>query len=243
MSILDKHSILEKNASLLLVGSLLVVSIGGIVEIAPLFYLENTIEEVEGMRPYSPLELAGRDIYVREGCYLCHSQMIRPFRDEVERYGHYSLAAESMYDHPFQWGSKRTGPDLARVGARYSNAWHVQHLVEPRDVVPESIMPSYSFLLDTDLRTENIAAHLIANRRVGVPYSDEMVENAEADLMAQADPDADWSGLEERYPKAVLGDFDGNPTRLTEMDALVSYLQMLGTLVDFSVYEPENNFR
>jgi cytochrome c oxidase cbb3-type subunit II len=243
MSILDKHKVLETNATLLLVGSLVVVSIGGIVEIAPLFYLENTIEEVEGMRPYSPLELAGRNIYVREGCYVCHSQMIRPFRDEVERYGHYSLAAESMYDHPFQWGSKRTGPDLARVGARYSNDWHVQHLIEPRDKVPESIMPSYGFLLDAELDVTDPAGHFRANRIVGVPYTDEMIENAEADLLAQANPDADWSGLEERYPKAVLGDFDGNPDKLTEMDALVAYLQMLGTLVDFSVYQPQDNIR
>ena len=243
MSLIEKHGIIERNATLLLVGSLVVVSIGGIVEIAPLFYLENTIEKVEGMRPYSPLELAGRNIYIREGCYVCHSQMIRPFRDEVERYGHYSLAAESMFDHPFQWGSKRTGPDLARVGGRYSNEWHVEHLIHPQSVVPESVMPSYEFLANTELKIENVSGHLIANRRVGVPYSDEMVENAEADLMAQADPDADWSGVEERYPKAVLGDFDGDPTTLTEMDALVAYLQMLGTLVDFSVYEPEENFR
>ena len=243
MALIDKHAILEKNATLLLAGSLLVVTIGGIVEIAPLFYLENTIEKVEGMRPYSPLELAGRDIYIREGCYVCHSQMIRPFRDEVERYGHYSLAAESMYDHPFQWGSKRSGPDLARVGGRYSNEWQVQHLIHPQSVVPESIMPSYGFLANTELKIANVSGHLIANRRVGVPYSDEMIENAEADLMAQADPDADWSGLEERYPKAVLGDFDGDPARLTEMDALVAYLQMLGTLVDFTVYQPEENFR
>jgi cytochrome c oxidase cbb3-type subunit 2 len=169
--------------------------------------------------------------------------MIRPFRDEVERYGHYSLAAESMYDHPFQWGSKRTGPDLARVGGRYSNEWQVQHLIDPQSVVPESIMPSYAFLATTDLTIENVSGHLIANRRVGVPYTDEMVENAEADLAAQADPDADWSGIEERYPKAVTGDFDGDPARLTEMDALVAYLQMLGTLVDFTVYQPEENFR
>ncbi|MEL6436090.1 MAG: cytochrome-c oxidase, cbb3-type subunit II [Pseudomonadota bacterium] len=243
MALLDKHKVLETNATLLLAGSLLVVTVGGIVEIAPLFYLENTIEKVEGMRPYSPLELAGRNIYIREGCYVCHSQMIRPFRDEVERYGHYSLAAESMYDHPFQWGSKRTGPDLARVGGRYSNEWQVQHLVNPQSVVPESIMPSYEFLLNTDLEVANVSGHLIANRRVGVPYSDEMVDNAQADLIAQADPDADWSGIEERYPKAILGDFDGDPERLTEMDALVAYLQMLGTLVDFSVYEPEQNLR
>ncbi len=243
MSILDKHQLLEKNASLLLVGSLVVVSIGGIVEIAPLFYLENTIEKVEGMRPYTPLELAGRDIYIREGCYACHSQMIRPFRDEVERYGPYSLAAESMYDHPFQWGSKRTGPDLARVGARYSNEWHVQHLIEPRSVVPESIMPSYAFLSKSLLPVENIADHLKANAAVGVPYDAAMIDNALADLLAQADPDADTSELEERYPKVVLGDFDGNPVALTEMDALVAYLQMLGTLVDFSSYDPTSGYR
>ncbi|KKA10641.1 peptidase S41 [Sinorhizobium meliloti] len=243
MSILDKHAILERNATLLLIGSLLVVSIGGIVEIAPLFYLENTIEKVEGMRPYSPLELAGRDIYVREGCYVCHSQMIRPFRDEVERYGHYSLAAESMYDHPFQWGSKRTGPDLARVGDRYSNEWHVQHMIEPRSVVPESVMPSYAFLKETPLEVTNIAMNLEANRAVGVPYTDEMIGNAAADLKAQADPNADASGVEARYPKAKLGDFDGDPQRLSEMDALVAYLQMLGTLVDFSTYDDAAGYR
>ncbi|MEI3851972.1 MULTISPECIES: cytochrome-c oxidase, cbb3-type subunit II [Ensifer] len=243
MSILDKHATLERNATLLLVGSLLVVSIGGIVEIAPLFYLENTIEKVEGMRPYSPLELAGRDIYVREGCYVCHSQMIRPFRDEVERYGHYSLAAESMYDHPFQWGSKRTGPDLARVGDRYSNEWHVQHMIEPRSVVPESVMPSYAFLKETTLDVNNIAANLKANKAVGVPYTDEMIDNALADIKAQADPNADTSGVEARYPKAKLGDFDGNQQKLTEMDALVAYLQMLGTLVDFSTYDDTTGYR
>ncbi len=237
MSLIDRHAILEKNATLLLIGSLLVVTVGGIVEIAPLFYLQNTIEKVEGMRPYTPLELAGRDIYVREGCYLCHSQMIRPFRDEVERYGHYSLAAESMYDHPFQWGSKRTGPDLARVGDRYSNDWHVQHLSDPRSVVPESIMPSYAFLKDQPLEVKGFSTHLVANARVGVPYSDDMIANAEADMRAQADPNADTSGLESRYPKARTGDFDGNPQALTEMDALVAYLQMLGTLVDFSTYD------
>ncbi|MGL3605507.1 cytochrome-c oxidase, cbb3-type subunit II [Rhizobium sp. G187] len=243
MSILDKHAILEKNTSLLFLGSLLVVTIGGIVEIAPLFYLENTIEKVEGMRPYAPLELAGRNIYIREGCYVCHSQMIRPFKDEVERYGHYSLAAESMYDHPFQWGSKRTGPDLARVGQRYSNEWHVQHLIEPRDVVPESIMPSYSYLKETPLKVANVGMELIANRRVGVPYSDEMVEQAEADLAAQADPNADTTALLARYPKAQIGDFDGDPAKLTEMDALVAYLQMLGTLVDFSTYDDATGYR
>lgn len=237
MSVLDKHSKLERNATLLLIASLAVVTVGGIVEIAPLFYLENTIEKVEGMRPYSPLELAGRDIYVREGCYLCHSQMIRPFRDEVERYGHYSLAAESMYDHSFQWGSKRTGPDLARVGGRYSNEWHVQHLIRPRDVVPESVMPSYAFLMNKPLDASNIAANLKANVTVGVPYTQDMIDNALDDLKAQADPNADTSGVEERYPKARVGDFDGNPQVISEMDALVAYLQMLGTLVDFSTYD------
>ncbi|MUT24239.1 cytochrome-c oxidase, cbb3-type subunit II [Mesorhizobium japonicum] len=243
MGLTDKHAIIEKNATLLLVGSLLVVTVGGIVEIAPLFYLDNTIEKVEGMRPYSPLELAGRNIYVREGCYLCHSQMIRPFRDEVERYGHYSLAAESMYDHPFQWGSKRTGPDLARVGNRYSNEWHVQHLVDPRSVVPESIMPRYAFLKDAPIEVKDFSTHLVANARVGVPYSDDLIAHANADLMAQADPNADSSGLEKRYPKAKVGDLDGNPQQVTEMDALVAYLQMLGTLVDFKTYDDAAGYR
>ncbi|QKK27999.1 cytochrome-c oxidase, cbb3-type subunit II [Rhizobium hidalgonense] len=241
--ILDKHKILEKNATLLLVGSLLVVSIGGIVEIAPLFYLQNTIEKVEGMRPYTPLELTGRNIYIREGCYVCHSQMIRPFRDEVERYGHYSLAAESMYDHPFQWGSKRTGPDLARLGGRYSNEWHVQHLANPRAVVPESIMPSYVFLEEQEVTVKGVGMDLKANENVGVPYSDDMLANADADMKAQADPNADTTGLLARYPKAKVGDFDGDPARLTEMDALVSYLQMLGTLVDFSTYDDATGYR
>ena len=243
MSILDKHGVIERNASLLLVGSLLVVSIGGIVEIAPLFYFQNTIEKVEGMRPYSPLELAGRDIYVREGCYVCHSQMIRPFRDEVERYGHYSLAAESMYDHPFQWGSKRTGPDLARVGGRYSNEWQVQHLTDPRSVVPESIMPSYSFLARATLDFDTIGGMLQANANVGVPYTPEMIQSAAADLIAQATPDADSGGVLERYPKAVVGGFDGDAMRITEMDALVAYLQVLGTLVDFNTYDAAANAR
>jgi cytochrome c oxidase cbb3-type subunit 2 len=243
MSFLSKHKVIETNATLLLVLSLLVVSIGGLVEIVPLFYLDNTIEKVKGVRPYSPLELLGRRIYIREGCYVCHSQMIRPFRDEVERYGPYSLAAESMYDRPFQWGSKRTGPDLARVGDRYSNEWHVQHLIDPQSVVPESVMPSYRFLIDTELDGSLVAEHLATNAALGVPYSDEMIENAAADLAAQAAPDADWEGLEARYPKIPLGDFDGDPNRLTEMDALVAYLQMLGTLVDFTAYDAEANFR
>ncbi len=243
MALLEKHGVIERNASLLLVLTLVVVSIGGIVEVAPLFYLQNTIEEVEGMRPYTPLELAGRDIYVREGCYVCHSQMIRPFRDEVERYGHYSLAAESMYDHPFQWGSKRTGPDLARVGDRYSSAWHVEHLTNPRSLVPESIMPSYGFLANTELDTFAIAGHLQANATVGVPYTPEMIQNAQADMVAQADPNADTAGLLERYQKVRVENFDGNELKLTEMDALVAYLQMLGTLVDFSTYDEQANYR
>jgi len=232
MGIMNKHKALERNVTWLGIGAFLVVSIGGIVEIAPLFWIDNTIEEVEGMRPYTPLEQAGRDIYVREGCYLCHSQMIRPFRDEVERYGHYSLAAESMYDHPFQWGSKRTGPDLARVGGRYSDEWHVQHLIHPQSVVPESVMPPYAFLAERELEIADPSANLATLRMVGVPYSDTDIEKAMDDLLAQADPDADAGDLAERYPKAQIRDFDGNPDKLTEMDALVAYLQMLGTLVD-----------
>src|SRR4051795_5910988 len=201
-----RHEFFEKNSILLIIGILIVVAIGGLIEIVPLFYLDNTIEKVEGMRPYSPLELAGRNIYVREGCYLCHSQMIRPFRDEVERYGHYSLAAESMYDHPFQWGSKRTGPDLARVGDRYSNSWHVAHLSDPRSVVPESIMPPYAFLLDHDLPAADIAKHLKTLRIVGVPYTDEMIADASADLGAQATTDGDQEGVLARYPKAAVRD-------------------------------------
>ena len=226
-----KHKIIERNVTLLAVLSFITVAIGGIVEIAPLFWIDSTVTKVEGVRPYTPLEQAGRDIYVREGCYSCHSQMIRPFRDEVERYGHYSLAAESMYDHPFQWGSKRTGPDLARVGGRYSDEWHVQHLKDPRSVVPESIMPSYAFLAETALDTSNAAGHLTALRRVGVPYSDTAIAAADADLKSQADPEADNAALLKRYPKAQARDFDGDPARLTEMDALTAYLQMLGTLV------------
>lgn len=226
------HARLERNVTLLGVAAFATVAIGGIVEIAPLFWIDNTIEKVEGMRPYSPLELAGRDIYIREGCYVCHSQMIRPFRDEVERYGHYSLAAESMYDRPFQWGSKRTGPDLARVGGRYSDEWHVQHLKNPQAVVPESVMPQYGFLADNDLFVADISANLAALAKLGVPYSKDDIAKAGADLAAQADPEADPGDLAARYPKAQIRDFDGDPGRVTEMDALIAYLQMLGTLVD-----------
>ncbi len=238
MGILDKHKVIETNATLLLVLSFIVVSIGGIVEIAPLFYIQNTIEKVEGVRPYTPLELAGRDIYIREGCYVCHSQMIRPMRDEVERYGHYSLAAESMYDHPFQWGSKRTGPDLARVGGRYSDAWHVDHLTYPQAVVPESVMPRYDFLLGNEIDGKYITDIMKTHALVGVPYTTEMIEAGQADFAAQADPNADTAGLEERYKKATVSNFDGQP-QLTEMDALIAYLQVLGTMVDFSTFVPD----
>jgi cytochrome c oxidase cbb3-type subunit II len=233
------HGIFEKNSWILLVAILLVVSIGGLVQMAPLFYLDSTIEKVKGMRPYTPLEQAGRDIYIREGCYNCHSQMIRTLRDEVERYGHYSLAAESMYDHPFQWGSKRTGPDLARVGGKYSDQWQADHLINPRQVVPESIMPSYPWLAQRALDTEDIADRMKTLRLVGVPYTDEMIAKANADLVAQIDPDS--KGAKEmlaRYPKARVGKFDGKTgTTPTELDAVIAYLQILGQMVDFTQFD------
>ncbi|MDQ8700669.1 cytochrome-c oxidase, cbb3-type subunit II [Hyphomicrobium sp. LHD-15] len=234
-----KHEFFEKNSMVLLVGILIVVSIGGLIEIAPLFFLGSTIEKVQGMRPYSPLELAGRDIYIREGCYNCHSQMIRSLRDEVERYGHYSLAAESMYDHPFQWGSKRTGPDLARVGGKYSDAWHVDHMKAPREVVPASVMPGYPFLATRQVDANDIADRMGALKLAGVPYNDEMIEKAKVDLIAQTQPDSkEAKGVLERYPKAQVRKFDGNPEGpATEMDALIAYLQMLGTLVDFTKFD------
>lgn len=240
MSILNRHSFLEKHSGPLLVAILLVVSLGGIIEIAPLFYVENTIEEVDGVRPYTPLELAGRDIYIREGCYVCHSQMVRPLKDEVERYGHYSLAAESMYDHPFQWGSKRTGPDLARVGGKYSDDWHRQHLIDPRSLVPGSVMPPYAFLEDTALVDDRIGAKMIANRRVGVPYTDEQIEAAQHDLRMQAGSPFvdDFEGFEERWPDATAPAIAAN-RMITEMDALIAYLQVLGTMVDFSTVSIE----
>jgi cytochrome c oxidase cbb3-type subunit 2 len=233
-----KHATIERNLILMGVLVLITVSIGGLAQIVPLFTVETTIERVQGIRPYTPLELAGRNIYVREGCYNCHSQQVRPFRDELERYGHYSLAAESMYDHPFQWGSKRTGPDLARVGGRYSDDWHAQHLRSPRGVVPESIMPPYAFL-DRPLNYADIAVHLRTLRMTGVPYTDEMIANARADLEAQASADADGAGFAARYANARQGNFDGDASRVTEMDALVAYLQMLGTLVQFRDVTPE----
>jgi cytochrome c oxidase cbb3-type subunit 2 len=231
--IVRTHKKIERNVTLLMVLALVTVAIGGIVEIAPLFWIQSTVKHVEGVRPYTPLELAGRNIYIREGCYGCHSQMIRPFRDETERYGHYSLAAESMYDHPFQWGSQRTGPDLARVGGRYSDEWHVQHMKDPRAVVPESIMPPYGFLAGRDLGTADIGQHLKVLRMEGVPYTDEAIAKAEEDMRAQGFGDGDTAGLARRYPKVEARDFDGDPGRLTEMDALVAYLQSLGTHVDF----------
>ncbi len=227
-----RHEFFEKNAIFLLLGTLLTVAVGGIVEVIPLFTIETTVEKVQGVRPYTPLELRGRDIYVREGCYLCHSQQIRALRDEVERYGHYSLAAESMYDHPFQWGSKRIGPDLARVGGKYSNEWHYAHLQNPQALVPESLMPSYAFLAETPLETADIQDRMRTNRMVGVPYTDEEIANAQADLQAQADPNADPAALLKRYPKANV--VAGNGRTVTELDAVVAYLQVLGTMVNFA---------
>ena len=244
MSFWNRHKVFEKNSIVLIAGILAVIAIGGLVEITPLFYLKSTIEVVDGVRPYTPLELTGRNIYVREGCYLCHSQMIRPLRDEVERYGHYSLAAESMYDHPFQWGSKRTGPDLARVGAKYSDDWHVRHLTDPRAIVPQSVMPGYPALAETPVNVDDIAAHLRASRGVGVPYSDEQIANARADLLTQSNPDnEDVEAFQKRYPKAAARNFDGKPGNPTELDALIAYLQMLGTLVDFKLYDEKANLR
>ncbi|MFZ1388125.1 MAG: cytochrome-c oxidase, cbb3-type subunit II [Thiolinea sp.] len=255
-----KHESIETNSGLLIVLTLVAISIGGLVEIVPLHYIDSTIEDVkdpttgvEMVRPYSPLELRGRDIYIREGCYTCHSQMIRPFRDEDLRYGHYSLAAESKYDHPFQWGSKRTGPDLARVGAKYSNAWHTQHLLAPRSVVPESIMPNYPWLLETELDYSDVAERMIALKKVGVPYTLTKDEYAGwTDEQGQKHP-----GTVERFGEQVAntldinraednllaqakaGNYDGDPSSISEMDALVAYLQVLGTMVDFSKFDED----
>ncbi len=243
MSVWVRHQVLEKNSILLIIGVLIVISIGGLVEIVPLFYLKSTIEKVAGVRPWSPLELAGRNIYVREGCYNCHSQMIRPLRDEVERYGPYSLAAESMYDRPFQWGSKRTGPDLARVGGKYSDAWHREHLHQPSSVVPGTVMPAYPWLAERRLDDRYIADDLKVQAALGVPYTEAMIENAAKDLRLQATADGDAAALEERYPKVQVRDFDGNPGRITEADALIAYLQALGTFVDFKLYDDKANIR
>jgi cytochrome c oxidase cbb3-type subunit 2 len=238
------QSTLEKNSILLVIGVLVVIAIGGLVEITPLFYLNSTIEKVDGVRPYTPLELAGRNIYIREGCYNCHSQMIRTLRDEVERYGHYSLAAESMYDHPFQWGSKRTGPDLARVGGKYSDDWHREHLNAPKSVVPGSIMPTYPWLAETDLDYSHIADDMRVLAVEGVPYTAEMIAKATDDVRTQATTDAeDADALARRYPKAQSRDFDGNRDAITEADALIAYLQQLGTQVDFKLYDDKANVR
>ena len=234
-----KHESIEINAGLMIALTMVVISIGGLVEIVPLYYIKDTVEQVDGVRPYTPLELRGRDIYQREGCYLCHSQMIRPFRDEMLRYGHYSLAAESQYDHPFQWGSKRTGPDLARVGNKYSNEWHVAHLVDPRAVVPESIMPSYPWLMEP-LQYADVADRMRALKFAGVPYSENQQEY-DANVTKFGKDVADTLnvlGAEKNLvQQAQAGNYDGDRSRLTEMDALVAYLQMLGTLVDFSKYD------
>lgn len=235
-----KHESIETNAGLLIVLTLIVISIGGLVEIVPLFFINDTVEKVEGVRPYTALELRGRDIYQREGCYLCHSQMIRPFRDEWLRYGHYSLAAESQYDHPFQWGSKRTGPDLARVGGKYSDAWHVAHMINPRDVVPQSIMPSYPWLMKNDLDYSDIQARMRALKKAGVPYSETQEEydrNVERFGSDVADQLNILRAEENLLQQALINNYDGQSSRVTEMDAMVAYLQMLGTLVDFSRYD------
>jgi cytochrome c oxidase cbb3-type subunit 2 len=228
------HRKLERSAIGFVLAIVVVASIGGIVEIAPLFTIDETVEDAPDMRVYTPLELAGRNIYIREGCYACHSQMIRTLRDEVERYGPYSLAVESKYDHPMLWGSKRTGPDLARLGDKYSDEWHVAHLINPRDVVPESVMPKYGWLQRNSLRVDDLGQHLAAMRKVGVPYTDEMIENATDDAIGQAAPDTDRaSGVTERYGEATqVRAFDGDAARLTEMDALVAYLQILGRLTE-----------
>jgi len=228
------HNKAERNSISLALAIVLVSAIGGLVEIAPLFTIDETVESVPDMRVYTPLELAGRNIYIREGCYACHSQMIRTLLDEVDRYGPYSRAVESQYDHPMLWGSKRTGPDLARIGEKYSDVWHTRHLNNPRDVVPQSIMPAYGFLLQASLDTSNLSGHLKAMKRVGVPYAASMVNLAERDAKAQAMPQSnDLEGLITRYGAAtVVRSFDGNPDDVTEMDALVAYLQILGRLTD-----------
>lgn len=226
------HRKLERNAIGFVIAIILVASIGGLVEISPLFTIDETVEEAPDMRVYTPLELAGRNIYIREGCYACHSQMIRTLRDEVERYGPYSLAVESRYDRPMLWGSKRTGPDLARLGGKYSDQWHVAHLINPRDVVPESVMPRYGWLQRNELSASDLGKHLVAQRALGVPYTEEMIEQAVRDAYGQSNPDSDFAtGVAERYGEATnIRAFDGDPNRLTEMDAMVAYLQVLGRL-------------
>ena len=236
---LNKHQKLERNSIVFLLFIIVAVSIGGLVQIIPMFQTEQRLEKVEGIRPYTPLELAGQNIYIREGCNTCHSQQVRVLRDEVERYGHYSLMAESKYDHPFVWGSKRTGPDLARIGGKYSDEWHAAHLKNPRDVVPESIMPTYKFLSNRGVDGNDIDSHLKALKTLGVPYTPEMIENAYADLMAQAQQDGDTEGLNKRYNKVNVRDFDGDANLVSELDALIAYLQVTGTMADLKTYKPE----
>ena len=222
---------LEK-ISMGLVGAIIVVaSIGGIVEIAPLFTINETIEVPKDLRPLTPLEIAGREIYIREGCYACHSQMIRTLADDIDRYGHYSVTGESVWDFPMLWGSKRTGPDIARLGGKYSDDWHVLHMMNPRDVVPASIMPAYPWLTQP-LDTTDLSDELATLARLGMPYTPEMIANAGNDALAQSRPDGEGaSDFAERYgDRPPLRSFDGDPARLTEMDALVAYLQSLGTL-------------
>ncbi len=237
-----KHEWLETNIGLLSVMTMIAISIGGLVEIAPLFFIKDTVEKVDGVRPYTPLELRGRDIYQREGCYLCHSQMIRPFRDEALRYGHYSLAAESQYDHPFQWGSKRTGPDLARVGKKYSNEWMTQHLVAPRSLVPESVMPNFPWLLTTQLDISDVEDRMKALRTTGVPYSLTKAEY-DANVKKFGKETADMLDINKArqnlIKQAEEGNYDGDRSNISEMDALVAYLQVLGTMVDFSKYNDD----
>lgn len=234
------HRKLERSAIGFVIAILAVASIGGFVEIAPLFTINETVEDAPDMRVYTPLELAGRNIYIREGCYACHSQMIRTLRDEVERYGPYSLAVESKYDHPMLWGSKRTGPDIARLGGKYSDAWHVAHLINPRDVVPGSVMPKYGWLMRNELRTDDLSEHLAAQKTVGVPYTEAMIGEAVKDAYAQATPDSPGAaGVSERYGEATqIRAFDGDASRVTEMDALVAYLQILGRLTEAAYKQP-----
>ena len=233
------HYKLERKSMGLILAIIAASAVGGIVEIVPLFTIAQTVEAAPDMRIYTPLELAGRNIYIREGCYACHSQMIRTLADEVDRYGPYSRAVESQYDHPMLWGSKRTGPDLARVGEKYTDVWHVAHLINPRDVVPTSIMPRYAFLARTDLRIDDLGLHLAVQQTLGVPYTDEMIANASADAIGQANPDTDRSNaLIARYGEATtIRSFDGVPGGPTEMDALVAYLQILGRLTEVAQVE------
>ena len=240
----NAHEKIEKNIGLMAILIAVAVSFGGLAEIVPLMFQAEAVKPLPGVKPYPALELAGRDIYIREGCYNCHSQMIRSLRDEVERYGHYSLAAESMYDKPFQWGSKRNGPDLARVGNKYSDDWQRQHLDNPRNLVPGSIMPGYQWLAKTELDKTEVLASVKILAFQGQPYTPEMIENAEKDLITQASVDSpDADALAKRYPKAQARKFSGVDGPVNEADALIAYLQMLGTLVDFKIYDSKANLR